>query len=63
MLPLRLQHESLGHIIGAKRPTVTLALQRLAERGLVQRRQDGTWSLPSTPPDELADLGTLLAAP
>ncbi len=61
VLPLRLQHESLGHLIGAKRPTVTLALQRLAERGLVQRRDDGTWSLPIAPPDELLDLGPLLA--
>jgi DNA-binding transcriptional ArsR family regulator len=61
VLPLRLGHEALGHLIGAKRPTVTLALQRLTERGLVQRRDDGTWSLPSTPPDELADLQPLLA--
>jgi hypothetical protein len=61
ILPLRLQHESLGHLIGAKRPTVTLALQRLAERGLVQRRDDGSWSLPSEPPEELCELGPLLA--
>ncbi len=56
VLPLRLQHESLGHLIGAKRPTVTLALQRLSERGLVARREDGTWALPSTPPEELREL-------
>ncbi len=61
VLPLRLQHDSLGHLIGAKRPTVTLALQRLAERGLVQRRNDGTWSLPASPPDELGDLRPLVA--
>ena len=60
VLPLRLPHESLGHLIGAKRPTVTLALQRLGERGLVQRRPDGTWSLRSTP-DELFDLQPVLA--
>jgi hypothetical protein len=61
VLPLRLQHESLGHLIGAKRPTVTLALQRLAERDLVQRRDDGTWSLPSTPPEELSELQAALS--
>jgi CRP/FNR family cyclic AMP-dependent transcriptional regulator len=63
VLPLRLHHESLGHLIGAKRPTVTLALQRLADRGLVQRRDDGTWSLPSSPPQELTEFASLLAAP
>ena len=56
LLPLRLQHESLGHLIGAKRPTVSLALQRLAEQDLVRRRSDGTWSLPSAPPEELGAL-------
>lgn len=61
VLPLRLHHESLGHLIGAKRPTVTLALQRLGDRGLVQRRDDGTWGLPSTPPDELCALRPLFA--
>jgi CRP/FNR family transcriptional regulator, cyclic AMP receptor protein len=61
LLPLRLQHESLGHLIGAKRPTVTLALQRLAEQGLVQRRPDGTWGLPSSPPEELREMRPLLA--
>jgi CRP/FNR family cyclic AMP-dependent transcriptional regulator len=61
VLPLRLGHEALGHLIGAKRPTVTLALRRLSERGLVERRDDGTWTLPSVPPDELSELQPLLA--
>ena len=63
LLPLRLQHESLGHLIGAKRPTVTLALQRLTERALVERRADGTWNLPSAPPEELCGVPPLAAAP
>ena len=63
VLPLRLRHESLGHLIGAKRPTVTLALQRLAERGLVHRRDDGTWRLPSTPPEELRGVRPALVSP
>ena len=61
VLPLRLHHETLGHLIGAKRPTVSLALQRLAERELVQRRDDGTWMLPSEPPEEIAPLRALVA--
>jgi hypothetical protein len=35
---------------------VTLALQRLTERALVQRRDDGTWILPSIQPEELLEL-------
>ncbi len=63
VLPLRLHHELLGHLIGAKRPTVTLALQRLVERGLVERRDDGTWMLSSTQPDELDEFRALVAQP
>jgi len=63
VLPLRLHHELLGHLIGAKRPTVTLALQRLTERELVSRREDGTWVLPSTPPEELTEFRALVARP
>lgn len=63
VLPLRLHHEALGHLIGAKRPTVTLALQRLSERGLVQRHDEGTWHLPSEPPAELGELRPLIAGP
>ncbi len=61
VLPLRLHHELLGHLIGAKRPTVTLALQRLAERTLVQRREDGTWVLSTPQPEELAEFRALVS--
>jgi CRP/FNR family transcriptional regulator, cyclic AMP receptor protein len=53
LLPLNLQHETLGRLVGAKRPTVTIALQRLAERELVHRRPDGAWVLSGSPPEEL----------
>ena len=43
MLPLRLTHEELGRLVGARRPTVTLALQELARRGELERREDGAW--------------------
>lgn len=45
LVPLRLSHTTLGHLVGSKRPTVTLALQRLADAGLVERRHDRRWLL------------------
>jgi CRP-like cAMP-binding protein len=44
VLPLDLTHEMLGKLIGARRPSVTTALGRLAERGTVLRYEDG-WLL------------------
>ena len=48
-LPLSLTHEVLGALVGARRPTVTLALGELAERGAVVH-QDGGWLLLEPPP-------------
>ena len=49
LLPLYVTHEALGAMIGARRPTITLALGELAERGaLVQ--QDRGWLLLEPPP-------------
>ena len=42
---LRLTHDLLGRLVGARRPTVTLALRDLIEAGLVHRRPDGGWVL------------------
>lgn len=56
LLPLRLSHATLGHLVGAKRPTVTLALRRLAETGVVARRADGTWLLRGDAPAALRRL-------
>lgn len=44
-VPLRLTHEALGRLIGAQRPTVSLALASLADEGSVTRRPDGTYLL------------------
>jgi CRP-like cAMP-binding protein len=46
---LRLTHEALGALIGARRPTVTLALRELTERGAIVR-QSGGWLLLEEPP-------------
>lgn len=42
LVPLRLTHETLAALVAARRPSVTSALGRLAESGLVERR-DGGW--------------------
>jgi hypothetical protein len=44
LIPLRLTHETLAALVAARRPSVTSALGRLAEGGLVERR-DGGWLL------------------
>lgn len=43
-VPVALTHDALGECIGARRPTVSLALKELAERGAVLRHSDG-WLL------------------
>jgi CRP/FNR family cyclic AMP-dependent transcriptional regulator len=52
-LRLRLTHELIGQLAGAKRPTVSLALKELERRGAVRRHVDGSLVLeaaqPSTP--------------
>ena len=45
VVPIQLTHETLGRLIGARRPTVSLALKDLAADGLLRRREDGAWLL------------------
>lgn len=45
VLPWPLSHEILGRLIGARRPTVTIALRRLQTASAVRRREDGSWLL------------------
>jgi CRP/FNR family transcriptional regulator, cyclic AMP receptor protein len=45
IVPMQLTHETLGRLIGARRPTVSLALKDMAGEGLLERRQDGSWLL------------------
>jgi CRP/FNR family cyclic AMP-dependent transcriptional regulator len=53
-VPVRVTHETLGRLVRAQRPSVTRALNRLAERGALSRAPDGTWVLHGAPPSELA---------
>jgi CRP-like cAMP-binding protein len=49
-IPLTLTHEALARIVGGRRPTISLALSDLAERGIVARSPDGTWMLTAREP-------------
>jgi CRP/FNR family cyclic AMP-dependent transcriptional regulator len=59
VLPIEITHGALGRLVGARRPTVSLALAELARDGAVVRRDDGSWLLradsnPSPPAREVA---------
>jgi CRP/FNR family cyclic AMP-dependent transcriptional regulator len=49
-IPLALTHEVLARLVGGQRPTISLALRELAERGIVARRPDGSWLLAAQSP-------------
>jgi CRP/FNR family transcriptional regulator, cyclic AMP receptor protein len=50
VLPFRLSHQTLADLVGARRPTVTLALGNLIERDLLRRGESGQWILVGDPP-------------
>ncbi len=56
VLPLPLTHEALGLLVGARRPSVTAALGRLAQRRVVIPQSDTGWLLCGDAPDELRPL-------
>lgn len=49
LLPLRLHHQALGQLIGARRSTVTLALQRLVAARQIELQPGGGWILTGEP--------------
>jgi CRP/FNR family transcriptional regulator, cyclic AMP receptor protein len=62
IVPLQLTHETLGRLIGARRPTVSLALKELAGDALLERRSDGSWLLRYGAVDELGGDPAVAAA-
>lgn len=54
-VPLPLTHETIGKLVGARRPSVTTALGVLAKKGLVERTDSG-WLLHGDPADSLPGL-------
>jgi CRP-like cAMP-binding protein len=55
-VPLPLSHADLAELVGAQRPSVSVALKRLAEASEVRRAADGGWLLSHEPPSELRDM-------
>lgn len=56
VIPLPLTHHTLAELVGARRPSVSVALGRLARRGRVRRVESG-WLLERELPTELAGDG------
>ena len=48
-LSLTLTHDALARLTGSRRPTVSLALKRLRDRGYLEGRDNGVWLLPRVP--------------
>ena len=59
VIPFPLTHETMGRFVAARRPTVSLALQKLTDMGLARRVEGGAWLLT---PDSDAALEQMLEA-
>lgn len=55
-IPLRLTHSALAELVGAARPSTSVAMKKLSDQGLAWRRADGTWMLTAEPPGSITDL-------
>lgn len=62
IVPLSLTHEALGRLIGARRPTVTLALKALAAEQRLERQEDGSWLVQDLEERKTGDLRPLTGA-
>ena len=62
-LDLRLTHEVLAAVTGARRPSVTTALGRMAEAGCVRSLPRSRWLLLGGPPAELQNVHAHLRRP
>jgi hypothetical protein len=56
LLTVRLTHDVLARMASARRPTTTLALNALSEKGLLDRRPDRLLVLRGRPPRQLSSL-------
>jgi CRP/FNR family transcriptional regulator, cyclic AMP receptor protein len=61
VLALPISHRVLAHLVSARRPSVTVALGRLSEHGLVERGERVGWVLRGDPPAELDEIRRRLA--
>jgi hypothetical protein len=53
-ISLPVTHSVLASVVGARRPSVTTALGRLQDQGMIERLPDGAWLLHGAPPEEYA---------
>ena len=53
---LPVTHSVLASVVGARRPSVTTALGRLQDAGLIERTHDGSWLLHGAPPEDYAHI-------
>jgi CRP/FNR family cyclic AMP-dependent transcriptional regulator len=58
-IPLPLTHETVAMLVGIRRPSATLALQRLARGGLLLRRRSDRWLLTNQAVELLGDVDSL----
>jgi hypothetical protein len=56
LLPLRLPHKAIAHLVGARRPSVTTAIGSLERSGRLERRSDGAWLLLGSPPTAIDEV-------
>ena len=54
LVPFKLSHQLIGQLVGARRPTVSLAVKHLNDAALVLRSDDGGWLLAAASRDVLA---------
>jgi CRP/FNR family transcriptional regulator, cyclic AMP receptor protein len=59
VVELVITHELIGQLIGARRPTVSLALQTLAGEGLLQRTSHDAWMLGHDSREALPDVRSI----
>lgn len=60
IVPLDTTHAELGRLIGAQRPTVSLAIKQLTAGGALQRRSTGGWLLCGEPFDAAGSASSVL---
>jgi hypothetical protein len=60
-LRLPVTHTVLASVVGARRPSVTTALGRLQNDGLIERLPDAAWLLHGSPPQDFARIETEVA--
>jgi CRP/FNR family transcriptional regulator, cyclic AMP receptor protein len=53
VVPVDVTHNLLGRLVRGQRPSVTASLQKLAQRGMLTRRENGEWVLHGNPDEQL----------